>query len=46
VAAWVEQVNLQIPSSFVAMTADLVLCGLDPTSGSKVCSPPVSVTVR
>lgn len=42
----VEQVNLQIPSSFVAMTADLVLCGLDPTSGSKVCSPPVSVTVR
>jgi len=42
----VEQVNLQIPSSFVPMTTDLVLCGLDPTSGNKVCSPPVSVTVH
>jgi uncharacterized protein (TIGR03437 family) len=42
----VEQVNLQIPTTFVPMTADLVLCGLDPTGGSKVCSPPVPVTVH
>jgi uncharacterized protein (TIGR03437 family) len=42
----VEQVNIPIPSSFVPMTADLVLCGLDPTSGNKVCSPAVQVTVR
>ena len=42
----VEQVNLRIPSSFVPMTADLVLCGLDPTSGNKVCSPAVQVTMH
>lgn len=41
-----EQVNIPISSSFVPMTADLVLCGLDPTSGRKVCSPPVQVTMH
>jgi len=43
----VEQVNIRVPADFVPMTADVVLCGLDLSTGRKVCSPPgTTVTLR
>ncbi|MGC9971152.1 MAG: hypothetical protein ABSE56_11245 [Bryobacteraceae bacterium] len=43
----VEQVNIRVPADLAPMTADVVLCGLDLTTGRKVCSPPgTRVTLR
>jgi uncharacterized protein (TIGR03437 family) len=42
----VEQVNIRVPADLAPMTADVVLCGLDLSTGQKVCSPPAEVTLR
>lgn len=43
----VEQVNIRVPADLAPMTADVVLCGLDLSTGRKVCSPEgTRVTLR
>ncbi len=42
----IEQVNVRIPSDLGGMTTNLAVCGMIATTGQKMCSPPVKVTLR
>ncbi len=41
-----EQVNIRVPADLPAMTTEVVLCGLNATTGQRVCSPPAKITLR
>jgi uncharacterized protein (TIGR03437 family) len=42
----VEQVNIRVPADLPPMTTEVILCGLDSTTGQRVCSPPAKITLR
>jgi uncharacterized protein (TIGR03437 family) len=42
----VEQVNIRVPADLPPMTTEVVLCGLNATTGQRVCSPPARITLR
>lgn len=42
----VEQVNIRVPADLPAMTTEVVVCGLNATTGQRVCSPPAKITLR
>jgi hypothetical protein len=38
--------SFRAPADLPPMTTEVILCGLDSTTGQRVCSPPAKITLR